>query len=147
MLTICEEIPDVEDYIEIRVAAGLSRKTVEAASKGLPNSLFSIVVYDGEQRVGLGRVIGDGGCFFEITDIAVLPSHHKQGLGARIMLTLTQWISENAPDSAYVSLMAHHGTPDFYARYGFKYTERPRSCGMYTYAQELRDFKKPDDLS
>jgi hypothetical protein len=75
---IREEVPSVSDYINIRLGAGLSRKSPEAAAIGLKNGLFSVVVYSCATPVGIGRVIGDGGCFFEIVDIAVLPEHQER---------------------------------------------------------------------
>ncbi len=125
------EIPSVKDYIRIRLAAGLSEKTEEAATTGLKNSLFSVVVFDGSDPVGIGRVVGDGGCFFEIVDIAVLPAHQKRGLGQRIMEALMGYIRKHAPKSAYVSLIADHYTPAFYEKFGFKRAELPKSAGMY----------------
>lgn len=129
--TLRPETPSVEDYIAIRLAAGLSRKSEEAARRGLPNSLFAVVVYSEQTPIGIGRVIGDGGCFYEITDIAVLPAHQKQGVGDMIMRALVTWLRENAPPTAYVSLMADHGTPHFYRRYGFNFAEMPKASGMY----------------
>jgi len=125
-----EEIPSVPDYISIRLAAGLSRKSPEAATIGLKNSLFGVVVYADDMPVGIGRVIGDGGCFFEIVDIAVLPAHQKRGLGHLIMQRLMQFIHEHALPTAYVSLMADHGTPEFYKRYGFEASLPPAKAGM-----------------
>ena len=125
------EIPDVRTYIDIRLAAGLSRKSEEAAAVGLKNSLFGVVVYSSETPIGIGRVIGDGGCFFEVVDIAVLPEHQKKGVGDSIMSSLMNYIHENAPSTAYVSLMADHHTPHFYERYGFKISEMPKSAGMF----------------
>jgi ribosomal protein S18 acetylase RimI-like enzyme len=125
------EVPAISDYINIRLAAGLSRKSEEAAQIGLANSLFSVVVYFEEVPIGLGRVIGDGGCFFEVTDIAVLPEHQKKGIGDMIMNSIMVYLRENAPKTAYVSLMADHGTPHFYRRYGFSFAEMPKSSGMY----------------
>lgn len=87
---IREETPSAETYISIRLAAGLSTKSVEAASIGLPNSIYSVVVYLSNTVVGIGRVIGDGGCFFEITDMAVLPEHQGKGVGRKIMQTLVK---------------------------------------------------------
>ena len=55
-----EEVPSVSDYINIRLNAGLSRKSEEAATIGLPNSIFSVVVYFNNEAIGIGRVIGDG---------------------------------------------------------------------------------------
>lgn len=125
------EIPTVETYIRIRLSAGLSRKSEEAARIGLRNSLFSVIAYAGPEAVGIGRVIGDGGCFFEVTDIAVLPDHQGKGVGDMIMRSIMEYLRMNAPKTAYVSLMADHGTPHFYKRYGFSFAEMPKSSGMY----------------
>ena len=124
------QVPTVKDYIRIRLAAGLSRKTEEAATIGLKNSLFGVTVFCGSEPVGIGRVVGDGGCFFEIVDIAVLPEHQKKRVGERIMDALMTYIRDHAPSSAYVSLMADHGTPAFY-EFGFVRAEPPNAAGMY----------------
>jgi GNAT superfamily N-acetyltransferase len=126
-----KEIPSFTDYIAIRLAAGLSRKSEEAARIGLANSLFGVVVYHNDEPIGIGRVIGDGGCFFEVTDIAVLPAHQKKGVGDLIMKAIMEYLRTHAPKTAYVSLMADHGTPYFYKRYGFSFAEMPKASGMY----------------
>jgi len=126
-----EEVPDATTYIEIRLAAGLSRKSIEAATIGLKNGLFSVIVYAEATPVGIGRVVGDGGCFFEVVDIAVLPDHQKKGLGRMIMERLMAFIHDTAPATAYVSLMADHGTPEFYKRYGFEVSMPPQKAGMF----------------
>lgn len=125
------QIPDVDTYIRVRLQAGLSEKTIEAATKGLANSLFGITTYVGCEPVGIGRVIGDGSCFFEIADIAVVPEHQGQGLGRRIMEAFMVWVHEHVPKSAYVSLMADHGTQAFYQKFGFQLAELPKSAGMF----------------
>jgi len=127
---VTSEVPSVDDYIRIRLAAGLSRKSEAAATIGLSNTLAAATVRDDGVPVGVGRVIGDGGCFFEIVDIAVVPEHQKRGLGDMIMQHLMSWIHENAPDTAYVSLMADHGTPRFYERFGFEASLPPEKSGM-----------------
>lgn len=129
--SIKAEVLSVTDYIRIRLAAGLSRKSEEAARIGLAHSLFSVVEYCDEQPIGIGRVIGDGGCFFVVTDIAVVPEHQKQGVGDGIMRSIMEFLRNHAPKTAYVSLMADHGTPHFYKRYGFSFAEMPKASGMY----------------
>lgn len=124
------ETPSVDDYIRIRLAAGLSRKSIEAATIGLSNTICGVVICCNGEPVGIGRVIGDGGCFFEIVDIAVEPDHQKQGLGDMIMQGLMSYLRDNAPDTAYVSLMADHGTPEFYKRFGFEASLPPEKSGM-----------------
>lgn len=96
----------------------------------MKNGLFSVVAYHAESPIRIGRVIGDGGCFFEIVDITVLPEHQKKGVGELIMRALMDYIHTNAPSTAYVSLMADHGTPQFYERYGFEASLPPKKSGM-----------------
>lgn len=126
-----EQTPSISTYIDIRLQAGLSRKSEEAAAKGLPNTIYGVVVYSDDRPVGIGRIIGDGGCFFEIVDIAVLPAHQKKGVGVLIMEALVMYLKNNAPSTAYVSLMADHGTPHFYEKFGFTLAEMPKSAGMH----------------
>ena len=51
-----------------------------------------MVIEHGGKAIGMGRVIGDGGTAFQITDIAVLPEHQGKGLGKRIMAALVAWL-------------------------------------------------------
>ncbi|MCH8620338.1 GNAT family N-acetyltransferase [Undibacterium sp. TS12] len=122
-------IPDVATYCQMRVSAGLSAKTAEAAARGLPASLFAVQIMQGEKTVGMGRVIGDGGTAYQVVDIAVLPQHQGKGLGKMIMHEITHYLQQQAPASAYVSLMADGQAQDLYAQFGFKHTA-PASVGM-----------------
>lgn len=122
-------IPSIATYRQLRIAAGLSAKTADAAARGLPNSLFAVQVLHGDAVVGMGRVIGDGGCFFHVVDIAVLPAHQGKGLGKRIMREIMHFIETEVPESAYVSLIADGQAQDLYAQFGFQHTA-PASVGM-----------------
>ena len=68
-----EAVPTVEDYCQLRVLAGLSAKSREAAARALPNTLFGVCAYQGAELVAMGRIVGDGGCHLQVCDIAVLP--------------------------------------------------------------------------
>ncbi len=95
-------------------------QNIDAVEKGLPNSLFAVCVEtEAKEVVGIGRVIGDGGLFFEIVDIAVMKAHHKKGLGKMIMDAVMKYIHANAPSGAFVSLIADKRVAEFYERYGF----------------------------
>ena len=120
---IIHEAPAVEDYLRIRREARLSAKSPAAAAKSLPNSLFAVKVMSGGEAVGMGRVIGDGGCFLQVVDIAVVPEHQGRGVGRRIMQEVMAFIEANALPGTYVSLITTD--PDFYARFGFKLTSPP----------------------
>ncbi len=77
----------------------------------------------------MGRVVGDGGCNYEVVDVAVHPDYQGQGYGFRIMQALMNYIHEHAPESAYVSLIADHGAPALYEKFGFEFTG-PNSVAM-----------------
>ena len=123
------EVPNALEYAELRQAAGLSARSTEAAERGLPKSLFAVCVRDGDRLIGMGRVIGDGGCNYEIVDMAVHPDYQRRGLGKRIMQALMDWLHANAPETAYVCLIADDHAPALYAQFGFE-PVAPRSIGM-----------------
>ena len=126
---LLEEIPGPEEYANLRTAAGLGERTVTAAEIGLPNSLYAVCVRQEDTLVGMARVVGDGGCNYEIVDMAVHPDHQRRGLGTRMMAALMAYLETNAPETAYVSLIADDFAPRLYERFGFR-PVAPRSIGM-----------------
>ena len=126
---IVARVPTVGEYLRLRLLAGLSAFSEEAATKGLAGTLFSVVVEYEKSAVGMGRLIGDGGCFAQVVDIAVDPRFQGQGLGNAIMSALTDYIANSLPPSAYVSLIADVPANKLYEKFGFKETA-PRSLGM-----------------
>lgn len=121
--------PDSDTYRRLRSVAGLSEKSAEATARGLPNTLYAVTVVWQEQTIGMGRVVGDGGCFYQITDIAVEPAHQGKGLGKLIMRGLMEYLRSEAPAGAYVSLIADGPAKHLYASFGFEDTA-PASIGM-----------------
>lgn len=127
---ILHKVPTAEEYVHLRVAAGLSPKSLTAAEKGLANSIFSVTLRASSKLIGMGRIIGDGGCFYQIVDIAVEPDYQGRGLGKTIMSELMDYLNDHAPEGAYVSLLADVPADRLYKQFGFDYTQ-PKSVGMY----------------
>ena len=98
-------VPSVEDYCRLRVSAGLSPKSPEAAAAGLPNTLFGVLVLKEDKVIGMGRVVGDDGLFYQVVDIAVEPEHQRRGLGKAIMGKIVDHLKRSAPSGAHVSLI------------------------------------------
>ena len=111
--------PAVSDHLMLRERAGLSRMGSRQAKAGLR----------GGETVAMGRVIGDGGCFFQVVDMAVLPQHQRRGLGDTVLAYLLDRIRVEAPPGAYVSLLADRPGRRLYAKHGFRETA-PSSIGM-----------------
>jgi GNAT superfamily N-acetyltransferase len=122
--------PNPEDYCHLRDLAGLSLKISEAVKIALSNSWFGVhLLYEG-RVVGMGRIIGDGGCLIQIVDVEVLPDHQGKGLGKRIMAVLIEYFESHVSESAYINLIADGPAKDLYAQFGFKLTA-PESIGMW----------------
>jgi GNAT superfamily N-acetyltransferase len=127
--SIRHTIPSVADYRRLREQSGLSTKTLAAAERGLPNTLFGVEVLADGQAIGMGRVIGDGGCFYQVVDIAVLPEHQGKGVGKAIMREISGYIEREIPESAYISLLADGKAFKLYQQFGFTLSA-PNSVGM-----------------
>lgn len=128
MITITERIPNVEDYMRLRAITEMPPRSKVAAERGLPKSLFAVVVLDEETAIGMGRVVGDGGLNFEIVDIAVDPSYQGQGWGRKIMEAIMDYLEREAPQGCYISLIGD--VPEFYEKFGFKRCA-PKAEGMF----------------
>ncbi|KAI4260566.1 MAG: hypothetical protein L6R42_004004 [Xanthoria sp. 1 TBL-2021] len=129
--TITHTTPSVETYISLRTSTGLTPFSTEAAARGLPNSLFTVQIMHEGQAVGMGRIIGDGGCFFQVTDICTQPAHRGRGLAKAVMAELTTWLERNAPKGAWVGLSADGEAGGLYRQFGFRATtEEFDSVGM-----------------
>jgi ribosomal protein S18 acetylase RimI-like enzyme len=127
---LIDEIVPIDDYMRLREISGLTPFPRAAAEAGLANAILGVSVVAGGQVVGMGRVIGDGGLFFQIVDIAVEPAFQGRGLGKAIMRRLIDRLAARLPAQAYVSLMADGEAHRLYSRFGFQPVQ-PRSIGMF----------------
>ena len=127
-IEITESTPLAAEYVYLRERAGLSGKSIAAAEIGLPNSLYAVAVRNHGELIGMGRVIGDGACFFEVVDIAVDPDYQGRGLGRAIMSKIDSFLEQAALEGSYVSMIADE--PGFYEKLGYKLTA-PESQGMF----------------
>lgn len=131
------QIPDVETYQRLRQESGLTPFPRAAAEAGLSGTFLGVTISLEGEIVGMGRVVGDGGLFFQIVDIAVLPPHQGKGLGKAIMQALTQGLAARISARAYVSLVADGEAHRLYAQYGFV-PVAPKSRGMAMWVDPAR---------
>lgn len=91
--------PSVSAYLYLREATGMSPKTHQQALAGIDGAWAAVHVIHAPtgETVAMGRVIGDGGWYFHIIDMAVLPEHQRQGLGDTILTWLLDRIRQDAP--------------------------------------------------
>lgn len=128
MTFVCEQqVPNPQEFCDMRVAAGLSPKSLKAATIALPNSLYGISIRDADKLIAMGRVVGDGACNFEVVDVAVDPQYQGLGLGRKVMEYIDGYLASAALEGSYVSMIADE--PLFYEKLGYKLVS-PSSQGM-----------------
>ena len=122
--------PSLQEYLDLRRLSGLTPVSPQQGRGALSGSWSFCHVRTAEHgAVAMGRVIGDGGWYFHLADMATLPEHQRRGHGARVLTWLLAGIAEHAPPSAYITLMADGPGRALYERHGFVPTA-PRSIGM-----------------
>ncbi|MGX7893958.1 GNAT family N-acetyltransferase [Tsuneonella sp. HG222] len=123
------EVPALDDYQRLRAMSGLSPFSEAAARAGLPGTYIGVVVRHDATAVGMGRIVGDGGLFFQLVDIAVDPAHQGKGLGKAVVAALLEALAARIAAPAYVSLVADGRASELYAQHGFA-PVAPKSQGM-----------------
>jgi len=123
--------PSAEDYLMLRARAGLTPCRPEQARGAVGGSWAAVhvVVEGSEAAVGMGRVVGDGGWYFHVVDMAVLPEHQRRGIGDAVLTWLVDRIRSQAPAGPYITLLADEPGRRLYERHGFVPTA-PLSIGM-----------------
>ena len=91
----------------------MASPSYRSAGQMIPTgSWFGVVVKDAkpDATVGVGRVIGDGGWYFHIADMAVHPQHQRKGLADAILAALLTEIETKAPPEPHQSGRGRSGT-------------------------------------
>ena len=129
--TLVPTNPAVEDYLRLRLESGLTPKTrrqAEASVLGAWAAVHAVETATGA-TVGMARLISDGGWYFHVIDVAVLPPHQRRGIADAMLTHLLGLVRATAEPGAYVSLMADAPGRRLYARHGFT-DSAPESVGM-----------------
>ena len=122
-----------EDCNKLRNSAGWPQMHPDQIKTGLKNSAFIIVAKDGENTVGMARLVSDGGYVVFIVDVLVLPEYQRKGIGKTMMKKIMEYIRGNLKGDycIQVDLMAAKGKERFYEEFGFiKRPDDNYGCGM-----------------
>jgi GNAT superfamily N-acetyltransferase len=123
--------PSALEYLWLRHLAGLRPKSEAQAGGAVTGSWsFCHVRTSTGEAVAMGRVIGDGGWYFHLADVATSPPYQRRGLGLRVARWLLDDIGQRAPDGAYVSLIASVAGGRLFEQLGFSDVVAPAGRGM-----------------
>lgn len=152
-------LPSISDYRNLRKSSSLTPVTESQAAGAIKGAWYGChityqqpVVEDVEVQdalpdtsvpkpapepappiaVAMGRIIGDGGWYFHIADMATLPDHQRKGLGGVILKHLLDYIEVNKPEdgSPYITLFADPPGRRLYEKNGFVESATLNETGM-----------------
>ena len=130
MIKISYDLPNSIDYINLRVNSGMgNKKSIERVDIALKNSLFTISLYDEKKLIGMGRIIGDGGISYAVTDIMVDKDYQGKVYGRLIMKEIDNYFCENTDEDCYIILIANLPADSLYSKFSFEYLPDSK-CGM-----------------
>ena len=99
-----------------------------ALELGYKNSLLVLAAYEGDELLGIIRVVGDGYTIVFIQDILVFPSKQRQGIGT----ALIKAVLEKYSDVRQIELTTDNTdkTVSFYKSLGFAEFSEMGCCGF-----------------
>ena len=82
-----ERSVSIDDVLHLYQAVGWTNYTnqPQMLEQALSHSLTTYLARDGEEIVGLVRLVGDGFSSVFVQDLIVLPSYQRQGIGSNLM--------------------------------------------------------------
>ena len=121
MLRIKENNKNVDEFNLLYNSVGWGEYNKEVSKRALDNTFYSVSVYEEDNIVGYGRLIGDTICFMYIQDVMVKPEFQNKKIGTMIMnklLEKTKELKIENPDIR-IYLGASKGLEKFYEKFGF----------------------------
>ncbi len=119
-----------EEIVGLYSDAGWIAYTKDPASlkKGYENSLLILGAYDGDDLMGIVRVVGDGYTVVFVQDIIVYNRYQRQGVGTALLKT----VLERYKNVRQVELVTDNTdkTVAFYNSVGFRQLSDIGCCGF-----------------
>jgi GNAT superfamily N-acetyltransferase len=109
--------------------SGMGSKDFARSQKAIENSLFTVSIYDQEQLIAFGRIVGDAGITYVVSDIMVDETYWRRGFANQIMQAIDTYLKENTFEDSYVCLIANKPADSLYRKYNFAYLP-DNKCGM-----------------
>lgn len=110
----------LEDYCKLRKAVGWKALSERQLKIGLAKSIFLTAAYLDGQCIGMTRLLGDDGYFYQLVDVMVLPEHQGKGIGRSMLEMAMAYIKNNIQpgETAFVNLISAGGKEPFYRKFG-----------------------------
>ena len=128
---------NVEDFLRLREGLGWKNLSKKQLTKAISGSMINLSIFNDNECVGIGRVVGDNALKGMLTDIMVSKKYQKQGIGKLIVTTLIDDIEKILEEGEQFQLEASptEGNRDFYIKCGMKYKPENQD-GVYLWIKK-----------
>jgi GNAT superfamily N-acetyltransferase len=111
---------------------GMTEYSIEQIKKSMSYNLYSIVIVNDDEIIGMGRLLGDGALFWYINDVLVLKEHQGKGIGKENVKRVIQYIKKNSIPNTTVPiyLFCAKDKEGFYKKLGFTDSCKCGGIGM-----------------
>lgn len=123
------EMPTTKDYVSLRLRSGMGNKDLQRSQIALNNSLFTVSIYIKDKLIGFGRIVGDGGITYVVSDIMVDEKYRRKGLAEMVMKEIDDYFEKNTYEDSYICLIANSPADLLYKKHRFEYLPKNK-CGM-----------------
>lgn len=132
-----EHFIDAKDYLKLRAENGWNVIKEEQVERALNNSMINVSIFDNDNCIGIGRIVGDNVLKGMLTDIIVSKEYHGKGVGKIIVTTLIKELTDKLKDGELFQLEASptNGNRDFYVKCGLKYKPENQD-GVYLWIKK-----------
>lgn len=111
----------VNEYLAIREKVNWKKLLPKQAELALANSLHVVGVYEENELIAMGRVVGDGAVICYIQDLIVVPEYQGMKIGSVVLEKLISFVEELRSEHSemMLCLMCAKGREGFYESHGF----------------------------
>lgn len=122
--------------------AGMGNKSLARSAIALQNSLFTVCLYDGDLLVAFGRIVGDGGITYVVSDIMVDAAYRRRGYADQVMQQIDLYFEERTYEDSFICLIANQPADQLYHKHQFNYLPADKTGMLRRQAPQAATAKK-----
>ena len=111
------------DYAKLMLRCGGGRINARTITDSIHRSLLTVGLYEDDELVAFGRIVGDGCIYFILCDIMVAPDYRDMGCEQQVFKEMNDFILEFANSGSRIYVLADRPFDESYLKFGYTYLD------------------------